>query len=179
MFIPCFVCDFKGPESYECVRKHGKLWWEHFNYGPKRCEVRDDDENNQECGVCARLYYTNQSPILGYNPGCRHFVFSWVYDVRSSEGGKFKQTCSKLDHCRTSFKANESMIEKVCGGEKRGKCRSVYGSYSCNCYRPFEGRDCNDDRYDERGKVSFLSNVVFIYLNFINLNKAKRILSML
>lgn len=148
MFIPCFVCDFEAPETYECVRKHGKLWWERFNSGTKRCEVRDDDENNQECGVCARLYYTEKRPTLGYKPGCLHYVFSWIYDVRPSNDGKFKQTCSKMDHCRTSYKTK---IEEACGGEKRGKCRSVYGSYSCDCYRSFHGRDCNDQGYDERG----------------------------
>lgn len=160
IFIPCLVCGIETPKNYECVRKHGHLWWERLDSGTKRCEVRDDDENNQECGVCARIYYTYKSPGLGYKPGCQHYVFSWVYDIRSRKGGKFEQTCDQMDHCSISYRANESMIEKVCGGEKRGKCRSVYGSYTCNCYRPFLGRDCNDEGRDEKGKVSFLSNVV-------------------
>lgn len=169
MFIPRFVFgvddDGVSPRSYDCARKHGHLWWERFHYGRNRCEVLNDKEENEECGVCGRLSYRYTSVEKGKYPGCFHFAMGWKYDVIRRNSTKFSQTCNKMDHCDISYKADFSSIEKVCGGGNRGRCRSVYGSYTCDCKRSFHGRDCNDKGLDEEGKVTFLSTLVLICLN--------------
>lgn len=168
MFIPRFVFgvedDGVSPESYECARKHGHLWWERFHYGSKRCEILNEKEENEECGVCGRRFYGDYSEEKGKDPGCFHFAMSWKYDVIRLKTKTFSQTCNKMDHCAISYKADLASIQKVCGGN-RGRCRSVYGSYTCDCKRSFHGRDCDDKELDEEGKVKFLSNFVLICLN--------------
>lgn len=155
MYIPCYLNQVNPPHSNECVRKHGHLWWERFHDGPRRCEVLDDNEKNEECGVCGRPgYFYNDSLSKRYrDPGCWHFALGWLYDVVLRKDSSYYQACHKMDHCRISYLANKSMIAKVCGGEERGICRSVYGSYTCNCKRSFQGRDCEYRDLDGKGKV--------------------------
>lgn len=161
MFIPRFVFgvedDGISPESYECARKHGHLWWERFHDGRKRCEVLNDNEENEECGVCGRRFYGDIRDENGKYPGCFHFAMGWKYDVIRLKSLKFGQTCNKMDHCHISYKAKSlSTLKNVCGGGNRGRCRSVYGSYTCDCKRSFHGRDCDDKGLDEESKVKYL-----------------------
>lgn len=151
LFIPCFE-NFE-PITYGCFRSPGHLWWERYGSGIDRCEVADNNDDNEECGICGRKCYNCASSIYSKS-SCWHFNLSWLYDFQGKKSTE--QECIKMDHCSVSYRATEASIKKVCGGEMRGRCRSAYGSYTCECKESFQGRDCTDTAPE--GKVSFFIN---------------------